>query len=297
MGSGLRPGSLAATKQQDGRPPPTVSLPDLLQTQLQEMMGGLFGCLLLFVGTCSAWHDSYHDLAPEWPDYLDSFKAELRHPREEPGLQFPPLSARQKQFALNPGHPEYYRERPDFLQFGLQALDDASDPRQEAARESEKEALILEKQLEAVLDGLNQGDGTIFATIIAATTAGAVFAVLGVGYCYHRASQVSKEGEESEYPAYGVTGPAKEASPAGDRKLAQSAQMYHYQHQKNQMIGLGNGTNGGAGGNASAGEESEPEGEEGEGDYTVYECPGLASTDEMEVKNPLFNDDPTPKNP
>ena len=31
------------------------------------------------------------------------------------------------------------RERPDFLQFGLQALDDTSDPRQEAARESEKE--------------------------------------------------------------------------------------------------------------------------------------------------------------
>merc|ERR1712130_1080263 len=120
---------------------------------------------------------------------------------------------------------------------------------------------------------IDQGDDTVFATIIAATTAGAVFAVLGVGYCYHRASQVSKEGEESEYPAYGVTGPAK----------------------KNQMIGLGNGTNGG-GGNASAGEESEPEGEEGEGDYTVYECPGLASTDEMEVKNPLFNDDPTPKN-
>ena len=72
------------------------------------------------------------------------------------------------------------RERPDFLQFGLQALDDSSDPRQEAAREAEKEvgilfwnkndldllfidetlqALILEKQLEAVLDGLNQGDG------------------------------------------------------------------------------------------------------------------------------------------
>jgi len=284
----------------------------------------VFEGLLLLVGTSAAWHDSHHDLAPEWPDYLDAFKAELRHPREELGLQFPALSARQKQFALNPGHPEYYRERPDFLQFGLQALDDSSDPRQEAARESEKEALILEKQLEAVLEGLHHGDGvgdtkramvgepralpyitsgqvdqgddTIFATVIAATTAGAVFAVLGVGYCYHRASQVSKEGEESDYPAYGVTGPAKEASPAGDRKLAQSAQMYHYQHQKNQMIGLANGSSGG-GGNASGGEESEPEGEEGEGDYTVYECPGLASTDEMEVKNPLFNDDPTPKNP
>merc|ERR1711890_118395 len=144
-----------------------------------------------------------------------------------------------------------------------------------------------EKQLEAVLEGLNQGDGvgdtkramvgepralpyitsgqvdqgddTIFATVIAATTAGAVFAVLGVGYCYHRASQVSKEGEESDYPAYGVTGPAKEASPAGDRKLAQSAQMYHYQHQKNQMIGHGRGNGNTGNGTVSGGEESEGE--------------------------------------
>ena len=150
--------------------------------------------------------------------------------------------------------------------------------------------------------------------------------VVGRNKILARASQVSKEGEESDYPAYGVTGPAKEvetrkiflvmfwlfaslaillsctshlsqASPAGDRKLAQSAQMYHYQvkrtqlmmmkmkndndgddesnddenaddgnnmynynvqHQKNQMIGLANGSSGG-GGNASGGEESEPE--------------------------------------
>ena len=40
-------------------------------------------------------------------------------------------------------------------------------------------------------------------------------------------------------PQYGVTGPAKDASPgSGDRRLAQSAQMYHYQHQKNQMIAI-----------------------------------------------------------
>lgn len=36
-----------------------------------------------------------------------------------------------------------------------------------------------------------------------------------------------------------MTGPAKDASPgSGDRRLAQSAQMYHYQHQKNQMIAI-----------------------------------------------------------
>ena len=48
-----------------------------------------------------------------------------------------------------------------------------------------------------------------------------------------------KAASETEYPAYGVTGPVPEkvASP-GDRKLAQSAQMYHYQHQKQQMIAM-----------------------------------------------------------
>jgi hypothetical protein len=38
--------------------------------------------------------------------------------------------------------------------------------------------------------------------------------------------------------------------------------------------------------------DSDDENEEGE--YTVYECPGLAPTGEMEVKNPLFQDDVTP---
>ena len=46
-----------------------------------------------------------------------------------------------------------------------------------------------------------------------------------------------KDASSVEYPAYGVTGPAKEKTGSpGDRKLAQSAQMYHYQHQKQQMI-------------------------------------------------------------
>ena len=72
---------------------------------------------------------------------------------------------------------------------------------------------------------------------IAGVTAASVFIVIGAGYCYHKSVLRSKGCEDVEYPAYGVTGPAKECSPSGDRKLAQSAQMYHYQHQKNQMIG------------------------------------------------------------
>lgn len=44
--------------------------------------------------------------------------------------------------------------------------------------------------------------------------------------------------------------------------------------------------------NAASDVESDEENEDGE--YTVYECPGLAPTGEMEVKNPLFQDDLTP---
>ncbi|XP_016521787.1 neural proliferation differentiation and control protein 1-like isoform X2 [Poecilia formosa] len=71
----------------------------------------------------------------------------------------------------------------------------------------------------------------------------------------------------------------------GDQKLAHSAQMYHYQHQKQQMLSL-----------QQRSDELRPPDtgtstdEENDGDFTVYECPGLAPTGEMEVKNPLFDD-------
>jgi len=48
----------------------------------------------------------------------------------------------------------------------------------------------------------------------------------------------NKAAADIEYPAYGITGPNKEMSPTGDRRLAQSAQMYHYQHQKQQIIAM-----------------------------------------------------------
>lgn len=48
----------------------------------------------------------------------------------------------------------------------------------------------------------------------------------------------NKAAADIEYPAYGITGPNKDISPTGDRRLAQSAQMYHYQHQKQQIIAM-----------------------------------------------------------
>ena len=88
----------------------------------------------------------------------------------------------------------------------------------------------------------------------------------------HRARKNAKAAEDVEYPAYGVTGPGKDTSPtSGDRKLAQNAQLYHYQHQKNQMIAFDGQAD------SQRRSMSDNESEDGEeGDYTVYECPGLA---------------------
>lgn len=69
-----------------------------------------------------------------------------------------------------------------------------------------------------------------------------------------------------------------------------AARMYHYQHQKQQMI-ISDRTSNGRHTSAS---DLDSEDENDDGSYTVYECPGLASAHEMEIKNPLFNDDRTP---
>uniref|UniRef100_A0A8C8E630 Neural proliferation, differentiation and control 1 n=1 Tax=Otus sunia TaxID=257818 RepID=A0A8C8E630_9STRI len=79
----------------------------------------------------------------------------------------------------------------------------------------------------------------------------------------------------------------------GDKTLAQSAQMYHYQHQKQQMLSMEkHKEEPKLPDSASSDEENE------DGDFTVYECPGLAPTGEMEVRNPLFDDSSLhPSNP
>ena len=58
---------------------------------------------------------------------------------------------------------------------------------------------------------------------------------------------------------------------SGDRMLAQNAQLYHFEHKKQQMLAFD--------GHADSQRRSmsDNESEDGEeGDYTVYECPGLA---------------------
>ncbi|VVC43370.1 Hypothetical protein CINCED_3A018179, partial [Cinara cedri] len=111
-----------------------------------------------------------------------------------------------------------------------------------------------------------------------------------------RMQKNNKAAADIDYPAYGITGPNKDLSPTGDRRLAQSAQMYHYQHQKQQIIAMESNNSAKV---VRCGSVTDPDSDDDneEGDYTVYECPGLAPAGEMEVKNPLFVDDNTPASP
>lgn len=134
--------------------------------------------------------------------------------------------------------------------------------------------------------------GVYVIAVVAGISAAATVGLIAVGIGWYNLQKHVKNASDVEYPAYGVTGPNKDASPSGDRRLAQSAQMYHYQHQKQQILAMESrppvGERHGSVSEVDSDEENE------EGDYTVYECPGLAPTGEMEVKNPMFQDDPTP---
>lgn len=106
------------------------------------------------------------------------------------------------------------------------------------------------------------------------------------GVCWVRMQRGSRLAQKVGYPAFGLIGSSSyDSGMTGDKTLAQSAQMYHFQLQKQQMMSLKQRNDSKI---PESGATSDEENEDG--DFTVYECPGLAPTGEMEVKNPLFDD-------
>ncbi|XP_017307459.1 neural proliferation differentiation and control protein 1 isoform X1 [Ictalurus punctatus] len=111
-------------------------------------------------------------------------------------------------------------------------------------------------------------------------------ALVLVGVCWVRMQRGTRLAQKVDYPAFGVMSPhVYDSAASGDKNLAQSAQMFHYQHQKQQMLSLKQRDEPKIPESAATSDE-----ENEDGDFTVYECPGLAPTGEMEVKNPLFDD-------
>ncbi|XP_073681081.1 neural proliferation differentiation and control protein 1-like [Garra rufa] len=111
-------------------------------------------------------------------------------------------------------------------------------------------------------------------------------ALIIAAVCWIRLQRDTHLAEKVDYPAFHAVGPNHNHTSSGDKTLAHSAQMYHYQHQKQQMLSMEKHK-----AEPKVSESGATSDEENEvGDFTVYECPGLAPTGEMEVKNPLFDD-------
>merc|ERR1712008_12673 len=264
----------------------------------------VFGSIsVLLVVVLATAHGRLDGTAPEVFSEIDDYFSNLFSPlRTQEDLLFPSLTEEQRKFAVNPSYPEF--TAPIFGDLTA-TQDDEEDVSDEIVEDPfvSNEAFVPPKK--ASLKALLNEDPNIvanmiederiydiyFTTIVGVTSGLMVFVIVGIGFLFHRARKNAKAAEDVEYPAYGVTGPGKDISPtSGDRKLAQNAQLYHYQHQKNQMIAFDGQAD------SQRRSMSDNESEDGEeGDYTVYECPGLAPTGEMEVRNPMFEDDVTPK--
>ncbi|NXT29697.1 NPDC1 protein, partial [Syrrhaptes paradoxus] len=136
-------------------------------------------------------------------------------------------------------------------------------------------------------------DDVVLGLIVVCTVAG-ISALMVAAVCWCRLQKEVRLAQKADYSAQRAASPLPydKISP-GDKTLAQSAQMYHYQHQKQQMLSMEkHKEEPKLPDSASSDEENE------DGDFTVYECPGLAPTGEMEVRNPLFDDSSLhPSNP
>merc|ERR1711935_1127414 len=264
----------------------------------------VFGSIsVLLVVVLATAHGRLDGTAPEVFSEIDDYFSNLFSPlRTQEDLLFPSLTEEQRKFAVNASYPEF--TAPIFGDLTA-TQDDEEDVSDEIVEDPfvSNEAFVPPKKasLKALLnedpDVLNtliedeRINDIYFTTIVGVTSGLMVFVIVGIGFLFHRARKNAKAAEDVEYPAYGVTGPGKDMSPnSGDRMLAQNAQLYHFEHKKQQMLAFD--------GHADSQRRSmsDNESEDGEeGDYTVYECPGLAPTGEMEVRNPMFEDDATPK--
>lgn len=128
------------------------------------------------------------------------------------------------------------------------------------------------------------GDNLAVVLIVASSVAGAT-ALAVAALCWCRLQREIRLAKKTDYAApQAPSSPMTPGISPGDQRLVHSAEMYHYQHQRQQMLSLERHKEPPKVlAMASSDEENE------DGDFTVYECPGLAPTGEMEVRNPLFD--------
>nr|XP_056708068.1 neural proliferation differentiation and control protein 1-like [Euleptes europaea] len=118
-------------------------------------------------------------------------------------------------------------------------------------------------------------------TLVVMCTVTGVSGLVVAAICWYRLQQEVHLAQKMAYTATrGNQYRYHQPSAYMDSRLAQSCQVHHYQHQKKLLTS----------------EDKDPpktveqlSTESENEDYTVYECPGLAPSGEMEIHNPLFD--------
>ncbi|KAJ1146568.1 hypothetical protein NDU88_012834 [Pleurodeles waltl] len=129
----------------------------------------------------------------------------------------------------------------------------------------------------------NLNDAVSLTLVVICTLTG-ISGLLVAALCWYRLQKEVRLAQKMAYTAYRGSQRYPGQQP-GDTRLAQSVQVHHYQHQKKHLQHQDE--------NALKAQQqlsTESEAENEGGEYTVYECPGLAPTGEMEIHNPLFFD-------
>lgn len=145
-------------------------------------------------------------------------------------------------------------------------------------------------------DRNKQRNDILFLIIVGTCSLIGILGLIAAVIFWYKIQKRAEAAIESDYPSYGFAsghaGTSKSAasSAMSDRKLAQSAQMFHYQQQRQQMMAQEKAHLDARPVHSDDSDDEMPAGN----DYTVYECPGLAPTGEMEVRNPLFSEPDTP---
>lgn len=175
----------------------------------------------------------------------------------------------------------------------LQSTKQQGTPDNKTNQKETETVAVLDQNKGSVVQkplNLDDGFGIYLVAMIAGVSAAITVAVIAVGLGWYTLRQKIKAAADLDYPAYGVTGPNKDLLyPSSEKKFAQSVDMYNHQQQKQKKLSLENKSNGETNDGFS---DLDGEFDMDDGDYTVYECPGFAPTGEMEVKNPLFADEP-----
>jgi hypothetical protein len=82
----------------------------------------------------------------------------------------------------------------------------------------------------------------LFLVIVGTCSLVGVLGLVAAAIFWYKIQRRAEAALDAEYPSYGVTGPGSSgskispSSTISDRKLAQSAQMFHYQQQRQQMM-------------------------------------------------------------